>query len=160
MRGGGGGRSNFRSQGPLGNNGQVVLGGVYQLTGGQSLNGDLAIIGGQGTLEKNSTVNGSVFIIGGTLTVSGKIQGDITSIGGTISLDATAYLSGNINTIGGVLSKSPQATVIGKVNQDTRPSLNFPIPPVVHPQAGFFCITIPHNRFSLSVRARAPRRSS
>ncbi|MCJ7511514.1 MAG: hypothetical protein MUO23_00930, partial [Anaerolineales bacterium] len=48
-----------------GGGGKLVVGGVYTLGPGQSLNEDLVVIGGVATLANESTVNGDVAIIGG-----------------------------------------------------------------------------------------------
>ncbi len=64
------------------------------------------MIGGSAVLEEGSVVNGSIAVLGGTLTISGDVRGDITGVGGVITLTDTAYVHGGLVAPGVVLNKS------------------------------------------------------
>jgi hypothetical protein len=110
-------------------NGQVVIGGTFNLKSGDTLSGDLVILGGQGTTEAGSTVDGNIFITGGTLTVSGTVTGDISSIGGYVILSDSAVIEGDVNLIGAQLERN-NATIEGNVNVSNALHFNF-TPPII-----------------------------
>ncbi len=97
--------------------GKLVVGGVYTLSSGQQLRGDLGVVGGQATIEQGATVTGDVLVAGGTLRVAGRINGDIAVFGGSVTLERTAFVAGNLVTFGGSVQRSPGAVVSGEVRE-------------------------------------------
>jgi hypothetical protein len=110
-----------------------VLGGIYVLQSGQTLDGNLIVIGGTASIEAGAEVSGSVFMVGGTLNVSGTINGNIRLYGGTASLLNTAVVKGNILTTSGQLNKSDQAVVQGQITENPNLGYGFTIPNQVKP---------------------------
>jgi len=95
--------------------GKIVVGGDYTLKSGEVLRGDLIVIGGTATLESGSEVTGTVGLIGSRIEVSGAIDGDLSSIGGSIHLGASAVVRGDLVTLGSEVNRDPGAVVEGQV---------------------------------------------
>ena len=95
--------------------GKIVVGGDYILKSGEVLDGDLIVIGGTATLEAGSEVTGTVGLIGSQIDVSGVIDGDLSSIGGRISLGPAAVVHGDLVTLGSTVARDPGAVVEGQV---------------------------------------------
>jgi hypothetical protein len=115
------------AQTPNNGNDQMVFGGTYTLTAGQTLTGNLVVFGGLATLEKGSIVTGDIALTGGSLNVSGEIKGSITSVGGSINLSDTAVVDGDINTVGGTLNRSGQTVVKGNISSSGPGSIRLPL---------------------------------
>jgi len=103
--------------GCVGNNGDVVVfGESYRNEDGNVVNGSLAIFADVYDLEEDTTVNGGVILFGGTLIVHGKVNGDITSIGGDhIHLTDTAIVTGDVVAIATEVTRDSTAVVTGSV---------------------------------------------
>jgi cytoskeletal protein CcmA (bactofilin family) len=97
-------------------NDRFVLGGVYTLKSGETLDGNLFVLGGMATLEPDSHVAKDVMVMGGALTANGTIGGDVNAIGGLVTLGATAVVDGDVNIAAGNLTRDEGATVKGNVN--------------------------------------------
>lgn len=96
--------SSFNSSG-------FVVGEDYRLGSGQTVNNDLTVIGGSVLLEQNTTVHGDVVVIGGDTTVDGTILGNLSTIGGQVTLKDHAVIHGQLDTIGGAVQRSDQAVI-------------------------------------------------
>ena len=113
------GPSDPAKQGPVpGPQDQLVLGGVYTLKSGDTLEGSLFVLGGMAKVEDDATVEGDVMVLGGSLTVDGTVEGDINVLGGLVSLGETGVVEGDVNTLSGSLQQADGAKVEGSVNQD------------------------------------------
>jgi hypothetical protein len=95
---------------------QVVLGGNYTLSAGQSV-GNLNVFGGNAVLEAGATVTDHVFLYGGNLTVDGEVKEDIHMYGGQVTLGNSAVVGGDITVSGGNLSMADGAQVSGTINR-------------------------------------------
>lgn len=115
------------AQSPGGGNDQVVFGGTYTLEKGQDLNGNLVILGGIAILEESSTVNGDITLTGGSLFIQGEVKGNITGVGGSITLGDTAVVNGDVNTIGAALNRSNQAVIKGSVSSSGPGNFRIPL---------------------------------
>lgn len=104
----------------------AVIGQSFVLKEGEIWGKDLSIIGGSAVLEKGSIVDGDLAIIGGTLVVDGTVKGDISAMGGVISLGSHAVVEGNIITLGANLSREAGSIVKGSF-QNGVPAMPFPI---------------------------------
>lgn len=62
-----------------------------------------------------------VIVIDGDLTVSGRINGNVIVVGGTVKLNSGAFVGGNAVIIGEIY-KDPNAQVAGKITQVYMPS--------------------------------------
>jgi len=101
------------------NGDKLVIGGTYSLESGESLDGSLLILGGTANLEEGSTVEKDVTVIGGTINVSGHVKGDVSAVGGMVSLGSTAVIGGDVNTLAGQLTQDDGARIEGQVNAGT-----------------------------------------
>lgn len=95
--------------------GQVVFGGSYTLTSGETLNGDLVVFGGMATVEEGATVNGNLGVVGGNAEVNGYVNGDVAVMGGVVYLGPQAVVSGDVVTMGGSLQRAEGAQILGQV---------------------------------------------
>jgi len=95
--------------------GQVIFGGTFTLSGGQSVDGDLLVVGGVVTLEEGSFVNGDTVLFGGTISVDGEIDGTLAAMGGTVNVGPHAVIRGDVVRFGAVVSIAEEATIEGEV---------------------------------------------
>ncbi len=107
---------------------KLVLGGVYTLGDGETLNGDLIILGGSVALVDGSTVDGNVGMLGGNLQADGHITGSVIALGGLVQMSESTNVSGDVNVFGGQLQGEGQATIGGQINTDRSASLPLIIP--------------------------------
>lgn len=103
----------------------LVVGQSYRLRSGETLNHDLTVVGGSATLEAGSKVDGNVAILGGTLSIDGEITGDVSAMGGVVSIGDTAIIDGDVLSLGATISKSERAVIRGNIGAG-RPGINLP----------------------------------
>ncbi len=103
-----------RKQSPGGD--KLVIGGAYSLSDGETLDGSLMILGGTADLEQGSVVEKDVTVIGGTINVDGQVKGNVSAVGGMVSLGSTAVISGDVNTLAGQLTRDDGAQIAGQIN--------------------------------------------
>jgi putative Mn2+ efflux pump MntP len=65
-----------------------------------------------GTMTANDVV-----AVGGNITVSGRVDGNLVAVGGSVTLNADSYVGGDLVVVGGELTKDPKAVVVGKITQ-------------------------------------------
>jgi hypothetical protein len=113
-----------------GGEGKVVMGGVYTLGPGQSLNEDLVVLGGVATLADGSTVNGDVAVIGGALTANGTINGDVAAVGAAVTFGPQAVVTGDVQSFAAAVTRAEGAQVQGQeiTGQIRQPEL--PLAPI------------------------------
>jgi cytoskeletal protein CcmA (bactofilin family) len=107
---------------------QVVFGGSFTLSEGETLEGDLVVFGGSSTLEAGSTVTGDVVMFGGSISVNGEIQGSLVTLGGLVSLDSGARVRGDLVAPGGSISRDEGSEVSGDVITGPDAFFNFSMP--------------------------------
>lgn len=107
---------------------KLVVGGVYALNGGETLDGDLLVLGGNASLLSGSTVIGNVAILGGNLQADGNINGDLIALGGLVRMSGSTVVAGDVNVFGGDLQGENLATIEGQVNSDSAASLPLSVP--------------------------------
>ena len=134
------------AQAPGGN--KLVLGGIYSLKSGETLNGNLIVLGGMATLQEGSRVNGDVLVAGGTLDASGTVNGNVYATGGLVTLNESAIVTGDVTTLGAHLERSPQAQVQGSLNTNNPESFQLTIP------GGIRIPRMPFTLFSINPFAR------
>jgi cytoskeletal protein CcmA (bactofilin family) len=110
---------------------KLVIGGTYSLESGESLDGSLLILGGSANLEQGSTVEKDVTVIGGTINVNGQVKGDVSAVGGMVSLGSTAVIGGDVNTLAGQLTRDDGARIEGQVNTGTTGPFSLVVPGTV-----------------------------
>jgi hypothetical protein len=98
------------------------LGFVFAL-GGERLVEQEQTASGAMTFGTDVTIvgelNGDVLLVGGTLYVAGRVEEDIVSIGGDVTLAAGAVIGGSVTMVGGTLVQRDGSTVFGEV-RDSR----------------------------------------
>jgi len=113
----------------LGQNGdKLVIGGTFLLESGETLNGGLIILGGSAELEQGSTVEKDVAVIGGTVNINGQVKGNVSAVGGMVSLGSSAVIEGNVSTVASQLTREAGAKVEGKVNTVTTGPFSLVVP--------------------------------
>lgn len=93
----------------------IVVGGTFTLHKGETYAGDLVAIGSVVILEEGSIVEGNVVLVGGSLEASGKVTGDMASLGGSIHLSRTAEIAGDLACIGSTPALEEGAKVTGQI---------------------------------------------
>jgi hypothetical protein len=76
--------------------------------------GDLARFGNDIHVQPGEVVRGDITAMGGTVTVDGTVHGDIAAIGGDVYLNSTARVEGDVVSVGGTVHEQPGAFVSGK----------------------------------------------
>lgn len=74
---------------------------------------------GNTVIEKTDTVNSNVVVKAGTLTVYGRINGDVLVVGGDVKIKDRAYISGNVKVINGEVMKDDDAVVVGYIDKSS-----------------------------------------
>jgi len=113
------------AQTQVGGDSPVVFGQNYTLSSGQTIK-DLVVFGGNAVISQGANVTGDILIFGGNLSISGSVQGGVSSFGGNVTVTDTGVIRGILNTVGGNRFISPDATV-GGVSSDPS-QLPFRIP--------------------------------
>jgi hypothetical protein len=93
----------------------VVIGQPFTLSAGQTFFGNLVTVGSAVKLENGSTLDGDIVLIGGSLESSGKIIGQLASIGGTVHLASMAIVSRDVAVIGPAPRVDSGAEVTGSL---------------------------------------------
>ncbi len=107
---------------------KLVIGGAYSLSNGETLDGSLMILGGTADLEQGSVVEKDVTVIGGTINVNGQVKGNVSAVGGTVSIGSTAVIGGDVNTLAGQLTREDGARIAGQVNTGTTGPFSLVVP--------------------------------
>jgi cytoskeletal protein CcmA (bactofilin family) len=110
---------------------KLVIGGTYSLENGESLDGSLLILGGTANLDEGSIVEKDVTVIGGTINVNGQVKGNVSAVGGMVSLGSTAVIGGDVNTLAGQLNRDDGAQIDGQVNTGTTGPFSLVVPGTV-----------------------------
>lgn len=94
---------------------EVIFGGIFTLSAGQTLNGNLIIFGGTVVLENGSHITGEVVMYGGTTTLDGTVDEDIVLSGGTLLIHEHAQVGGDVYWNGGTLEQDENAEIDGEI---------------------------------------------
>ncbi len=74
---------------------------------------DLVRFGQDIVIPADKVIEGSVVTLGGAITVYGRVKGDCTAVGGSVSVRDSAVVEGNAVSVGGTTSVSDGARVQG-----------------------------------------------
>jgi hypothetical protein len=107
---------------------QLVIGNTFSLRENEILEGNVLVIGGIASTAVGSRIEGDVMLVGGTLSVDGKVNGNIVSIGGAVNLNDEAVVNGDLSLLGGTLQRSNLAVINGSVNQNAPDAFEFGFP--------------------------------
>ncbi|HEX9916877.1 MAG TPA: polymer-forming cytoskeletal protein, partial [candidate division Zixibacteria bacterium] len=70
-------------------------------------------IGGDVVVEEDEIVREDVVTIGGSITVKGKVDGDVTAVGGIIRVTSTGIIEGDATGVGGGVEREPGGVING-----------------------------------------------
>lgn len=95
--------------------GTLIFDGQHSFEDGAQLPGDVYVRAGTTELAAGSRVAGSVYMLGGTLLVNGRIDGDLSLLGGRLELGPEALVGGDLRLGGGEISQAETTTIQGQV---------------------------------------------
>jgi len=99
------------------NTDKQVFGGSYTLGAGQTLDSNLIILGGNATLESGAVMNCTIVVIGGNADIAGQVAEDVVVFGGSALLRESAVVEGELQSIGGTVTREAGAEVVGGEGQ-------------------------------------------
>ena len=106
---------------------EFIFGNSYTLASGKTLDSNLVALGGTVVLETGSVVTGNVTVTGGSLLANGEIKGNVSTIGGAVTLGNTAVIDGNFSTLGGSLQQASTAVIKGElISGSSQPTVVLP----------------------------------
>jgi cytoskeletal protein CcmA (bactofilin family) len=109
--------------------GRTIFGESFTLNNGEILDGDLNVFGGVVQVMDGARVTGNLLVVGGVVTVDGTIEGNLTAVGGTVSLTNNAIIQGNLVSPGSYVNTSEGADIQGDIIQGwALPDTNIQIP--------------------------------
>ena len=94
---------------------RVVAGGTFTLDSGDILDGSLIVFGGTASIEQDSIVEGDIVVFGGIITIDSLVEGNVVGVGGVVNLKENATIDGDLTTVAGTLHREPGAQVSGQV---------------------------------------------
>lgn len=94
----------------------LVVGQSFRLKSGETLNQDITVAGGSAVLEEGSTLNGNIAVMGGSLSINGVVNGDISAMGGVVTLGSKAIIHGDVATVGANLSRASGSLIDGEIS--------------------------------------------
>jgi cytoskeletal protein CcmA (bactofilin family) len=97
---------------------EVVLGGSYILSSGQTLQGNLLVFGGAATVEDSARVIGDVVLFGGNVIIEGEVDGNVSATGGSLSLGSQSIVHGDVRLLGASIQQDDGAQILGEFTVD------------------------------------------
>ena len=95
----------------------------------RSTSSDIVRFGSNVTISHDQVVEGDVVSFGGDVEVRGHVTGNVSSMGGDLSLASTARVDGDVVCIGGTLREEPGSSVGGhRVTAPRTPGAKFFLP--------------------------------
>ena len=94
---------------------KVVFGGTFSLSEGEILDGDLLVFGGDVEIYEGARIKGNVAIVGGTIWIDGRVDGDVTQVGGSLALGSNSHVFGDIINNGGSVDREEGSQIDGDV---------------------------------------------
>jgi hypothetical protein len=79
-----------------------------------SKSGNVMRIGSDVHVPRNQVISGDLLVVGGDITVDGRVEGDVVSMGGNVQLNSTARVDGDVAAIGGQLTEEPGSSIGGQ----------------------------------------------
>jgi hypothetical protein len=97
--------------------GKVVIGENFTLKSGETITGDLVVISGSATVEDGAVVTGNAVVMGGSADLAGRVQQNVTVLGGSVTLRRSAVVEGQLAVLGGSITREEGAVVQGGESQ-------------------------------------------
>ena len=110
-----------------GDNGTLVIGEVYTLENGKSIDGNLVVVGSSFTMEEGSRVLGDISLIGSTTQISGQIDGDVFAFAGSSTLESSGVIHGDLNQVFHKLIQRDGSTISGEISTFSNPQTIQPV---------------------------------
>lgn len=89
---------------------------------GQSVLGDTVVAGGEMVVDRGAEHRGSLTVLAGQARIAGRVNGDLTVLGGSADLTDTAEVTGDLATAGGAVTRDPGAVIGGSVSESPDPT--------------------------------------
>jgi hypothetical protein len=105
-----------RSRPDRGEDQKFALGGTARVRSGETAS-EVFALGGQVLVEVDGEVEGSAVAVLGTVTVNGRVRGDVVSVGGDVELGSEARVGGDVTSVGGKVIQEDGAEIDGKVSE-------------------------------------------
>jgi cytoskeletal protein CcmA (bactofilin family) len=93
----------------------LVFDGSHTFTSGDVVDGALLILDGQVSVDEGARVEGSVFMVAGEASVGGVVGGDVSVIGGRMTVNPEAEILGDLRAGNAELLLSSGARIRGEV---------------------------------------------
>lgn len=117
---------------------QVVFGGSYTLSSGETIDGNLFVFGGLVITEDGSLIEGDVILFGGSLDVNGEISGDVVAMGGVVDVGNSGVIEGDVVLLGGHVDQALGSDISGELIDGLTGPLSLDFPAGVEiPRLGF-----------------------
>ncbi len=110
---------------------KVVLGSGLTVDEDEIVKGDVTVFGGPALIK--GEVKGNVVVFANSARIEGgKVHGDVTAIGGSLSLDSDAEIMGSAVSMGGTVERHEDAVIRGDIVEvPFAPNFNFDIWPSI-----------------------------
>ena len=99
---------------------RVIFGGSYTLGAGEVLDGDLLVLGGKVEIGTGARVAGNVTIVGGDTRIDGRVDGDVSQVGGKLVLEENSHVYGDVINNGGSVQRLEGAQLDGEIRTGAR----------------------------------------
>jgi cytoskeletal protein CcmA (bactofilin family) len=96
---------------------RIIFSGEHQLAGEVAAYGDLIILDGHVQVPSGSRVTGSVYMLNGDLTMLGEVEGDLTILGGSLTLGPGSNVAGDLNKGSSDVTIEPGSRVRGRITE-------------------------------------------
>jgi len=110
-----------------GDSGTVIIGEIYTLEKGKTINGNLVVIGSSFTMQEGSQVLGDISLIGSTTQISGAVKGDIFAFAGSSTLESSGVVDGDLNQVFHKLNQRDGSTITGEISTFSSPQTIQPL---------------------------------
>lgn len=99
--------------------GTLVFEGDHRFEPGVRLPGDVLVRAGMADFAEGAQVDGMLVMLGGTVTLDGRVAGDVLLLDGSLVLGPTAVVGGDLRLGGGALRMAETAVVRGAVLENS-----------------------------------------
>ena len=101
--------------------GTLIIGEVYTLESGKTINGNLVVIGSSFIMEEDTQVLGDISLIGSTTQIGGQVIGDVFAFAGSSTLEISGVIDGDLNQVFHKLNQRDGSTITGEISTFSNP---------------------------------------